>query len=129
MSIEFDLEFSPGIPAELQKEIMQLLPAQDLISAYRMGMSTYHTRDIVLVVARHDTEIINAFPRREYVRQALNDAARKKARVASESAHKVARVPAETDAFWLVIEDRSLPFPVMCVLFTDVVLETASGEN
>jgi hypothetical protein len=113
-----ELEFAPiGVPHQQQAQIKQLLPSEDLRAAYLMGQVTYRTSDIVLVVASHDPELISAFPRFEYVKSALkNDAAKKLARIASESAHQVAKLPTDMIAFWLVIEERGAPFPFMCVL-------------
>jgi hypothetical protein len=123
------LEFEPGIPQDLQADIQNLLPAEDLFAAYRLGQMTYRTNDIVLVVARHDTEVINAFPRGQYVKAALkNDEARRRSRIAHKSAHQVALLPVESPAFWLVVEDRGLPVPVTFVLF-GTQYATAAAAN
>ena len=114
-----DLEFAGDIPHDLRRDIIRLLPAEELLAAYRKGLMTYRSNDIVLVVAKHDPELIEAWPRGEYLQRAMrNNAAKLTARIAHESARQVARCPVDSEVFWLVIEDKSLQHPVMCVLFT-----------
>lgn len=122
MSFGKGLQFAQGVSREVQIAIARMFPEpqgpKDLLGAYRQAQASYGTNDIVLVVAAHDPELITSFPRAEYVRAALKGEARQKERVARESAHQIVRIPAEGDAFWLVIEDRKLPIPVMSVLYT-----------
>lgn len=111
----------PGSPAEqVEKLVASLFPdPTDLLAAYQMGLHTYKTSDLVLVVAKEDAELISAWPRQKYIQSALRlcpPAALP--RLAHESAHRIAKLPVDSPAFWLVIEVRQAPAPIMTVLYT-----------
>lgn len=112
----------PGSSAEeIEKMIVGLFPPSDLLAAYRMGLQRYGTSDLVLVAAQHDPEIISAWPRRKYIESALSRCTPNQLstiRLVGESAHQVAQAPVDYVAFWLVLEVKQLPVPIMTVLYT-----------
>lgn len=112
------LDFAPGT-TDASKRVVQQLSPNDLFDAYRLGRHTYSTGDLVLVVSARDPESVDAWPRVKYVEQALrrnNRAQLATVTLAHKSAHKIMLLPAESDAFWLVVETEQLPMPIMCVL-------------
>ena len=122
------LGFAPGTTDDCKK-LVQKLPPADLFDAYRQGRHEFKTSDIVLVVAAQDHEIVSAWPRAEYVKGALSRNNPKQLAtltIASKSAHQVMLLPAESDAFWLVVEVKQMQFPIMCVLHA-IRLEAKDG--
>ena len=112
------LDFAPGTTDDCKRLVQQHLTPNDLFDAYRLARHTYSSGDIVLVIAAHDPEIINGFPRSEYIKSALGRNTRAQLAVlgiANRSAHQVMMLPADSDAFWLVIEKRG-QLPIMVVL-------------
>ena len=132
-----DLLFAHGTPQrgssaeEVEKMVIGLFsPPTDLLSAYQMGRHKFGTGDLVLVVAAHDPEIISAWPRQKYIESALSRCAPGQLpRLAHESAHKVAKLPGDSVAFWLVLEVKQLPVPVMTVLYTTPYEVSAAATN
>jgi|WetSurMetagenome_2_1015567.scaffolds.fasta_scaffold228057_2 hypothetical protein len=120
------LQFAHGAPQpgsaaeEVEKIVAALFPVPtDLLAAYQQGLHAHKTSDLVLVVAKEDAEIISAWPRREYIKSALHRCPKAALpRLAHESAHRIAKLPIDSPAFWLVIEVKQLPAPIMTVLYT-----------
>ncbi len=116
------LEFAPGTTEDCQKIMAQLFKPGELLGAYRMARQRFGVSDLVLVAAQHDGSGCEAMVRSHYVsrlRQGLgrNGAAMLNALgVAHKSAHEIASMPKDSDAFWVVINRRDA-LPVMVVLF------------
>lgn len=102
-----ELFIAPGTSDQL-KNLVQRIPPYDLLKAYRDARMTFNTNDIVLAVSTHDdAEGFTAMPRAAYIDQAFKqwtDKQRKMHPLAGESAHKKLKVPADTPAWWLVVE-------------------------
>ncbi len=110
--LQIGLDFAPGTTDDCKKLVRNISP-DDLFNAYRLGRHSYNTGDLVVVVDNEDHENFQAWPRSEYVKRAVHNEA---FTIAKQSAHQVMLLPAESDAFWLVVEVRQLQIPVMCVL-------------
>lgn len=111
--------------------VVDLSSPEDLVAAYLMGRMKYGTGDLVLVVAQHDSEIISSWPRQKYIEnalQGLTPKGRATVRLIHESAHQVTKLPVDSTAFWLVIEVRQLPMPIMTVLY-EVAYEMSSAAS
>jgi hypothetical protein len=117
------LEFAPGTTDDCKRLVARLFQDPGVVlGAYRMARQRFRTGDIVLVTAEADPSGFEATPRTHYVsrlRQGLGRGGAKMLEVlgvAHQSAHKVASLPWESDAFWLII-NRQDALPVMVVLF------------
>lgn len=110
----------PGSPEEIvEKQVVGLFQPKELVAAYLTGVQAYKSSDLVLVAAKHDPEVINPWPRDKYIEVALRrctQAQLARFRLVQESAHQIAKLPKEYVAFWLVLEDRQAPVPIMTVL-------------
>lgn len=116
--IRVSLEFAPGT-GDLAKKLAQKLPAGAMLQAYRTAKQTFNTTDIVLAIADHDPEGFDAMPRQEYIRRALSKNNAKQLAIlpiANLTANQRMKLPAESPAFWLVIESRANEATVMCVV-------------
>lgn len=105
-----ELIFAQGT-SEPMKQLAQQIPPYDLLKAYRDATIAFASRDVVLVVASGTTEEQGfvAMPRSAYIEKAFarwNNKQRSIHPLAKESAHKKMKMPAESPAFWLVIEDH-----------------------
>jgi hypothetical protein len=119
----------PGSPEErIEKLVVGLVSPTELVAAYMNGVVTHKVSDLVLVIATHDAEVITAWPRSKYIESALSKCTKEQLaaiRLAQESAHRVVKLPAERVAFWLVVEVRTLPAPIMTVLSMPYDVEAA----
>ncbi len=99
------LEFAKGTHEDVKK-MAQMVPAYDLLKNYRDAVAKFGTTDIVLLIAIHGGEVINfeAWPRLDWVDQAMNDVAKRRHPIARESAHRRMKMPVESPAFWLNFE-------------------------
>jgi hypothetical protein len=116
------LEFARGTTEDCKRLVMGLFQqAEDVLGAYRVACAQFHTRDIVLVSAEWDASGLEAMPRARYVERLRRGLPTNGAKllallgIAHRSAHQVATLPTESDAFWLVVNRRGA-LPVMAVL-------------
>jgi hypothetical protein len=126
--IKTSLEFAPGTHADV-KRMAQAVPPYDLLKAYREATVKFGVTDIVLLIALSRGEVINfeAWPRQDWMQQAMNDAARKTHPVARASAHKKMKMPASSPAFWIIFElDKQHIIP--CAVGTYQYDDTTTGE-
>jgi hypothetical protein len=115
--VKSSLEFAPGT-SEPTKKLVQGIPPYDLLVAYRNAVKEFGSADIVLLIAIKDEEptAFEAMTRSTYVAQAFNNAAKRAHPMARESAHKKMCMPADTAAFWLVVEMRDKDAVVTCAI-------------
>jgi hypothetical protein len=117
------LEFAPGTTEDCKRLVARLFREPgEVLGAYRTARKQFRTGDLVLVTAEHDPSGFEATPRAHYVEKLRQGLGRDGAKllavlgIAHQSAHKVASLPWESDAMWLVINRRDA-LPVMVVLF------------
>lgn len=117
------LEFAPGTTEDCQRLVTRLFQEPGaVLGAYRMARKKFQTGDLVLETAEHDPSGFKATPRAHYVEKLRQGLGRNGAKllavlgVANQSAQKVASLPWESDAMWLVVNRRDA-LPVMVVLF------------
>ena len=116
------LEYLAGTSEDCKTLVGQLFKPSKLLGAYKVARARFQTGDIVLVTAEYDPAGFTAMPRTKYIdtiRRGLGmkaPAMLKVLTVAHQSAHKLAKLPFESDAFWLVIV-RKEAVPIMTVLF------------
>ena len=117
------LEFAPGTTDDCKRLVTQLFQEPGaVLGAYRAARRQFQTGDLVLVAAQHDGSGFDAMPREHYIRRLRDGLGRNGAKmlavlgIAHQSAHKVASLPWESDALWLVINRRDA-LPVMVVLY------------
>jgi len=125
--MRIDLHFASGTTEACQTLVKQI-PPDRLFDAYCQGRHELRTSDLVIAVAPEDMEKagIRYLPRAEYIRDALRRCSdEQRARltrggafsgIANLTAHRVMKLPIESDVFWLVVEGGPLPMPVMCVV-------------
>ena len=114
------LEFAPGTTDDCKKLVVRLFQPGELLGAYRAARARFQTGDLVLETAEYDPSGFKATPRMHYVETLRRDRNGAKMldalTIAHQSAHKVASLPWESDAFWLVVNLRDA-MPVTIVLF------------
>lgn len=117
------IEFAPGTTDDSKRLVAKLFKPGEILGAYRQARGVFHTGDLVLVVSESNPTGFNVEPRMEYLkrlRQVLGVHAAKMMPtlgLASSSAHKVMKLPMDSEAMWLIVT-RGQDLPVMCVLFT-----------
>jgi hypothetical protein len=121
--IQTGLEFAPGTTDECKKLITRLFTPSEIFGAYRMARAQFKTGDLVLLVSEKDPSGFQAEPRSAYVKR-LRETQGSRTGVpilmrglAEKSAHKVVKLPFESDALWLIVARGPQAVPVMCVLF------------
>jgi hypothetical protein len=128
------LEFAPGTTEDCQRLMAQLFKPGELLGAYRMARQRFGVSDLVLVTAQQDGSGFEAMVRSHYVGRLRRGLGRNGAKmlealgVVHQSAHQVVRMPADSDAFWLVINRRDA-LPVMVVLFATQYATDADAEE
>ena len=117
------LEFAPGTTDDCKRLVTQLFQEPGaVLGAYRAARRQFQTGDLVLVAAQHDGSGFEAMSRAHYIERLRKGLGRDGAKIlaslgiAHQSAHKVASLPWDSDAMWLVINQRDA-LPVMVVLF------------
>jgi hypothetical protein len=117
------LEFAPGTTDDCKRLVAQLFQEPGVVlGAYRTARERFRTGDVVLVTAEHDPSGFEAMPRTHYVERLRDGLGRNGSKLlavlglAHQSAHKVASLPWESDAFWLIV-NRKDALPVMVVLY------------
>jgi|SRR5208282_1377199 len=117
------LEFAPGTTDDCKRLVTQLFQKPgDVLGAYREARRQFQSGDLVLVAAQHDGSGLEAMTRPHYIARLRRGLGRDGAKllaalgIAHQSAHKVASLPWESDAMWLVINRRD-ELPIMVVLF------------
>jgi hypothetical protein len=117
------LEFARGTTEDCERLVVRLFqqPAT-ILTRYRTFRRQFRTSDLVLETAEYDPSGFKGMTRTHYVARLRNGLGRDGAKmlavlnVTKQSAHQVASLPVESDAFWLII-NRKTAMPVMCVLF------------
>jgi ABC-type sugar transport system substrate-binding protein len=117
------LEFAPGTTEDCQRLVTRLFQQPGaVLGAYRTARQRFGTSDLVLVTAEADPSGFEAMVRGHYVatlRRGLGARGTKMLEtlgLAHKSAHQVASLPKDSDAFWLVVNRKDM-LPVMVVLF------------
>ncbi len=119
----FGLEFAHGTTPDCKRLVGKLFQPGELLGAYILGRQQHLTSDLVLVTSEADPSGFEAWPRADYVAKILGgmDARsaatmRKSWTMAHRSAHEIAQLPREENAWWLVIARREA-LPPMAVMF------------
>ena len=117
------LEFAPGTTEDCQRLVTRLFQEPGaVLGAYRTARKRFGSSDLVLVTAEHDPSGFEAMLRARYVGQLRRGLGQNGAKlldalgVTHQSAHQVASLPKDSDAFWLMV-NRKDALPVMVVLF------------
>jgi hypothetical protein len=113
-----DLIFASGTSTRMQV-LAESLPAEGLFLSYQAGCKQFNTRDIVLVMAGPNSEVLLAANRMAYVDRAFrqwNAVQREAHPLAKEPAYKRLQMPADTPAFWLVVEMQENEMIVCCAI-------------
>ncbi len=118
------LEFAPGTTDDCKRLVTRLFQDPSVVlGAYRTAREKFRTGDVVLVTEESNPSGFETTPRNHYVERLRRGLGRDGGKllavlgIAHQSAHKVASLPWESDAFWLVI-NRKDALPVMVVLFS-----------
>lgn len=126
------LEFAPGTTEECKKLVVGLAQPSQILSAYRQSRSQLSTGDIVMMISTQDPSGFQAETRSAYVKR-IRDTQQGKLpllmrALADKSAHGIAQLPAESEAFWLIVARGPKTVPVMCVMFA-LPYETSAAVN
>lgn len=123
------LEFAPNTAEGCKKVVGRMFPRPaDLLGAYRTAKDAFKTSDIVLAASDQGPGI-QYMARTTYAKhlQTLFGKRASEFKMWSHSAQSVVKLPAESEAMWLVIELEGGDMPLMCVLFT--IPYKIAGEN
>lgn len=129
--LQTGLEFAPGTTEECQKLVVGLFTPSEIFGAYRMARQQFKTSDLVLLVSEKDPSGFQAEPRSAYVKRILDQGKGVPLLMqglAERSAHKIVKMPPESDALWLIVARGPQAVPVMCVLFA-VQSEMTAAAN
>jgi hypothetical protein len=125
LMLQTGLDFAPGTTEECKKLVVGLFTPSEIFGAYRMARSQLKTSDLVLLVSKQDPSEFQAEPRSVYVKRLREVQGSKQKKgvpilmrgLAEKSAHAVMKLPAESDALWLLVVRGPKEVPVMCVLY------------
>jgi hypothetical protein len=104
-----ELIFAPGT-SEQMKRVATTIPPYDLLKAYREARQHFGSPDIALVVVEgQELDGFQAFTRAAYIEEAFKRWGQKDRELfakhpISVTAQKRCNVPADANAFWLIIE-------------------------
>jgi hypothetical protein len=117
------LEFAPGTTEDCQRLVVRLFQEPGaVLGAYRTARAKFRTGDLVLETEEQNPSGFSAMTRTTYIERLRKGLGRDGSKllavlgVANQSAHKVASLPWESDAMWLIV-NRKEALPVMVVLF------------
>jgi hypothetical protein len=127
------LEFAPGTTEACEKFVVRLLEPADVLYQYREARRRFRTGDLVLVTYEYDPSMLEVTTRANYVaklRRGLKSVDRlpELRGILHQSAAAVVSVPADSDAFWLVITRRT-DRPVMVVLYATAFATDADARE
>jgi len=118
--LQTSLDFATGTTEACQQLITRLFKPEDIFAAYRAARKLHRTGDIVLVASAQDQAGFDSWARANYVRHIRNHFSSKFPPffngIASQSAQEIQQLPAESDAFWLVVT-RDQDMPLMSVMY------------
>lgn len=116
--IRTGLEFAPGTTPQCKRIVTRLFQPEALLSAYRAARDTFRTTDIVLVASDQSPDIAGG-TRWNYAKHLKEVFGRRAAAFGmwDKSAHSVMKLPAESEAMWLVVDVQGAELPVMCVVW------------
>lgn len=126
------LEFAPGTTEDCQKRIVGMFDPNGLLQMYSAARRKLSTGDLVMIVPQSDPSEVRIISRAEYVKDLRANLGDHAARtlpqlgVANSSAHKIVKLPEESDAFWIVVV-RPQDTPIEAVLFS-LPYETGSAN-
>lgn len=130
MEASIGLEFAPGTTEDSQKLVTDLYPPEVILSAYKTACVDKQSRDIVLVGSDNSPDL-HGGTRAEYVEHLRRMFGLRSMafRMCHESAHSITKLPADTDAMWLVVQTKKAPMPIMCVLYAIPYVAEAIDAN
>lgn len=112
------LDFAPNTSADCKRLVGTLHKPEDILAAYRAGRERFGTGDLVLAVS-DQVGHIEYMPRLtycEHLKRVFGDKALGFA-LWSSSAHRLMKLPSDSEAWWFVVDVRGMDLPVMCVLY------------
>lgn len=112
------LEFAPGTTDASKRVIGRMFQPGDLFEAYRQAKDRFGTGDIVLAASDQGPEI-QYMTRLEYGKhlKQIFGARASEFKMWSNSAQSVVKLPADSNAFWLIVDLHGADMPIMCVIF------------
>lgn len=115
------LEFAPGTVDDCKKLVGSMFSPTMLLDEYQAARRRLQSGDLVIVAADWDGDGFQIFRRMDWVRDVASKNPRaaeamKIFTIAHQSAHKLAMLPWDSDAMWVVVL-RKEAMPVMCVVF------------
>jgi hypothetical protein len=131
--IKTGLEFANGTTDDCKRLVVGLFQPAELLGWYREARRLNKTADVVLVSDAADPSGVKAWPRGKYVEQLRVSMGANAAKmlpsltIAHQSAHQVAMLPYDSDAFWLVVV-RGQQLPLMVVLYANPYEELGAGD-
>ncbi len=130
MALGVALEFVPGTTDPCKALVAGMFDAGELLAAYRTACLDLHSRDLVLVSTQSDPSMVSAKTRENFLREVRGNLGRLASRASlwmpNSSAHAQAKLPADSDAFWLVVI-RNQEIPITVGLFALPYDEAAQG--
>lgn len=119
MQFRIGLEFAVGTTNECKKLVERVVPSRELLVQYKNGQVNFGTSDLVLRISATDPSGFRVQTRKDFIRDIIAASGGKLPDffkgMAAASAHKVAQVPLDSDAMWLVVD--GLQMPIMCVVY------------
>lgn len=127
------LDFAPGTTDASKMLVGRLFTPKELLGAYRAACAQFHTSDIVLTVSEQNPSGFDATPRASYIataRQILGDKPMPlfMRGLVAKSAQAMMDLPADSDAFWLLVVRGPQDVPVMCVIY-GIQYEVGESES
>lgn len=112
------LEFATGTTDASKRVIGRMFQPGDLLEAYRQARVKFNTGDIVLAASDQGPEIqyMTRIEYAKHLKQVFGPRA-SEFKMWAHSAQSVVSMPADSSAFWLVIDLQGADMPIMCVIF------------
>ena len=132
--VNIELKFAQGTTDASKRLVAKLFGPSDILSAYREARRIFRTGDLVLAASEQDPIGFRVEPRIEYLKNlqralgAHAPATLSALGIAHRSAHEEVKLPAASEALWLVIS-RGQELPVMCVMYVMAFEYEAPAPN
>lgn len=124
--IKTGLEFAAGTTDDCKQLVARIFDPGTLLKAYRAMRIDMKTGDLVVIGSDYD-QTIKVVKRMEYVEIIKRGIEKRTGRpgkvpalfevLVHQTAHKIAKLPFEHDAFWLVVARGDQQLPILCAVF------------
>ena len=124
--IRVGLDFAPGTTDPCKQLVARVFDPGELLEAYRTKRIDLKTGDLVLVGSDYDPtlKVVKRLDYVEIIKRGIETRTGRPGKVPAlfevlehQTAHKIVKLPFDSDAFWLVVARGDQQLPILCAVF------------